>query len=575
MFQSLINHPIFKPVADQPTTRFWFALSLVYPLYYGIVSLINAFSHPFTVQDDVRQHIFWMGRFIDPELFRQDLIADYFQTINPIGFKAFYWGLAQLGIHPLVLAKVLPLFLGVIAAGYGFGIAMQLFPIPAGAFIASLFLNQALWLEDDIITGASRSFLYPLFLAFLYYLLKRSPIPCLVCLMLQGIFYPSTALVEVGTLTVSLVRWNRGKLRLSGQRRDYLFWILAVGIIGGLLVGFSGDLSKFEPLVTVDQMRSMPEFQPGGRLPYFNLGFGKTWLKGDGAMLPDILPPIIVVSVLLPWLCQRRLPLTELISPKIRLFSQLLIASLGLFGLAHLLLLKLYFPSRFASHSLRVVMALSAGIVVTILLETGRCWLVRRRSRLILWQQGSIALTLLLAIASLVGPAIPSVFLAEQGQNVGSRPQIYHFLAQQPKDSLIASLSEEVDNIPVFSQRSVLVSRETALPYHLGYYNPIRQRVIDLINAQYSSNLADVKALIQKYEIDFFLIDRRMFNLNELMNNQGSQQKWLLMFQPAMDRAIEQLRQKEPSALLKSGRQCSVLRDGSLSILDAACILKL
>ena len=97
------------------------------------------------------------------------------------------------------------------------------------------------------------------------------------------------------------------------------------------------------------------------------------------------------------------------------------------------------------------------------------------------------------------------------GYRISGESAIYKFLEKQPKNSLIATLSDEGDNIPTFAQRSVLVAREYALPFHLGYYSQIRQRITDLIHAQYSQDITAAQRLIQKYGVDFWLVERYSF----------------------------------------------------------------
>ena len=99
---------------------FWLGLSTVVVLIYGIESLKAAFETKYIIQDDARQHIFWMRRFFDTELFPEDLIADYFQSVAPWGYKIFYWLITSLGIDPIFLGKLLPIFLGLISTIYCF-----------------------------------------------------------------------------------------------------------------------------------------------------------------------------------------------------------------------------------------------------------------------------------------------------------------------------------------------------------------------------------------------------------------------------------------------------------------------
>lgn len=185
---------------------FWFTLSMTLAVVCGILGLQQAFSSEYVVQDDARHHVFWMRRFFDPELFPNDIVTDYFQSISPLGYTAFYRMMAFVGIDPIFLSKLLPIVLGMIATGYCFALCLQLLPVPFAGFIATLLLNQNLWLKDDLASGTPRSFLYPLFLAFLYYLVKRAFVPCFIIIFLQGLFYPQHLLVYIGIFFLRLWR---------------------------------------------------------------------------------------------------------------------------------------------------------------------------------------------------------------------------------------------------------------------------------------------------------------------------------------------------------------------------------
>ena len=81
--------------------RLWVGLSVLVCLYYGLISAHYGLSQDYIVQDDARQHVVWLQRFIDPELFPNDLIADYFMSLAPMGYKTVYWLTAKVGIEPI------------------------------------------------------------------------------------------------------------------------------------------------------------------------------------------------------------------------------------------------------------------------------------------------------------------------------------------------------------------------------------------------------------------------------------------------------------------------------------------
>lgn len=80
---------LIAPAARKSSVNFWLSLSFAFAIIYGLIALQKAFSNEYVIQDDARQHVFWMRRFIDPDLFPNDLIADYFQSVAPWGYSTF------------------------------------------------------------------------------------------------------------------------------------------------------------------------------------------------------------------------------------------------------------------------------------------------------------------------------------------------------------------------------------------------------------------------------------------------------------------------------------------------------
>ena len=126
--------------------RIWLTASLIIAAIYGGLFWRIAFAGPYTIPDDGRQHLFWMLRYVDPGLFPGDIIADYFQSVAPAGYKALYWLGAQIGLHPFLLSKLLPPLLGMVGTAYAFHLAMAIIPAPLVAFTSTIILNQSLWM---------------------------------------------------------------------------------------------------------------------------------------------------------------------------------------------------------------------------------------------------------------------------------------------------------------------------------------------------------------------------------------------------------------------------------------------
>ena len=545
------------------------SISILFTLYYGLYFYYFVFSQEYIVQDDVRQHIVWLQRFIDPQLFTDDIISQYFYNLAPLGFKSLYIWAAKIGIEPLLLAKLLPPILTLITTIYTYLFVWQILPMPIAGCLSSLFINQLMWLNDDVVSATHRAFIYPLFAAFLYYLARKSIVSCLIMMLLQGLFYPHILLIEMTILTLRLLVIKKALLiTITRKKQLYIWWIAGLIVTAIALIPITQKPPELAITVTARQMQQMPEFNFEGRNAFFGGGFFKYWFAGSSGLSLPLFPTIVWLGLGLPWLLNTKLPTVKLITNKINILLQVTVASLIMFCLAHILLPKLHLPSRYTYHTLRFVLAISTGIVVTILLDLVEKYFQKRQFSLL--EKTKITTIGLFAIAVIIFPAIPYVFTNWfQNWKIGTAPEIYQYLAQQPKDIIIASLSEEANNIPAFSQRSILVGREFSMAYHPTYYAEIEQRTVELLQAQYSLNPNVIYSFIKKYGVDYWLLDSNTFTPEYI-----AQKDWLVnTWAYETDRIVEQLEANPYSMWHKLQSSCSVVSTQSLYLLDSKCIL--
>ncbi len=549
----------------------WLGISLLIPLYFGLVSLYFAFNNDYVVQDDARQHVVWLQRYIDPTLFPNDAIADYFTSVAPLGYKSFYWFFAHLGIEPIILAKILPLLLAIIATYYLFLFSYAVLPLPISSFWSCLFFNQLIWLNDDLISATPRAFIYPLFAAFLYYFSKRSLIGCLVIIELQGLFYPQMLMVELATILVGNIKIKKNKPFLVITKSDYLFTISTLVISCVVLLPYILIDSSFEPIVNSLQMKQMPEFNFGGRSQYFHHNPWLFWLDGSsGLSLPNF-PPIVWISLAFPWIVKNKQSITQFLTKKINIIYQVIVASLVMFFIAHILLPELHLPSRYTYHSFRFIMAITTGIIITLVINK----IFNRQSNIAIEsisQKLLKTIIIILLIIIIMFPAIPPVFINWfQNWQIGNEIEIYQYLSRQPSNIIIASLSSEADNIPAFTNRSILVSREFAIPYHTKYYEQFQEKTMALVKAQYSFNLKNIQQFISKYGITYFLLDTNSFTDNYLL-----QKDWLInsSFRENTETLLSNVNKSRIFALqaLIKSKKCVILTGNDLYLLEADCI---
>lgn len=541
--------------------KLWIALTITVAILFSLAGLKLGFSSPYSVQDDARQFVFWMERFSDRELFTNDLITEYFSSVTPLGYKTLYWLANLLGIKPFVFNKILPTFLGVITSIYAFLITIEIFPVPLAGFIAALLLNQNLWMLDDLVSGTPRAFVYPLFLAFIYYLLRRNLWLCLLTIVLQGLFYPQVVLITTVLLAIKFFRER------SLRRFCSIGLVLAIGILGI----YALQTSEFNDVITVEQARLLPEFYSGGRNHFFRDDDpGKFWLRAlRSGFFPREWQYTLLCSfgLILPILklFSKKFPSIAKVNHQAKIIWEILLASLIMFILAHLFLFKLHLPSRYSQHTVRILIALINGITISVVFDT----VMQQINRKLNLQ--SKILKPIFAIALSMVLLYPTYEVQKYARRVsyvrGEAVELYQFLARQPKDSTIASLSEEADLIPTFARRSVLVAREYAIPYHLDYYWQIRQRAKDLIKAQYSPDKQEVKQFIAKYSPNLWLVDKGAFTTEYLAKN-----TWRMQFQPEANNAIASLDRDRQPFLSTIIDHCSVFNDEKSVILDTKCI---
>ena len=551
---------------------FWLLLSLVFALWFSSMAMQEAFSQSYVIQDDARQHVFWMRRFLDTNAFPNDPIADYFQAVAPSGYTEFYRLAANLGFDPVVFSKVLPLGLTLITTGYSFGLCLELLPMPAVGFGASLLLNQIIWVNDDVVSGTPRAFVYPLLTAFLFYLVRRSLLPCLITIVLQGLFYPQTVLLSAGLLTAQLLDWRRGLPRLSRHAADYRFCCIGIGVAIAILLPYALSTSDYGPVATWNDALTMPEFQPGGRVAFFSDdGNWKFWVEGGrSGLLPryDRLPVALYAAIALPMMLwgSRWFPLTRHLRPPMRLLWDLIIVSLAWYGLAYAVLYRLHLPSRYTQHTFRIGLALATAIALLILVDALLHWaeVAHGKHR---WRNAvALGLSVAIALVLLLFPLFGQ--FPRPGYIEGDYPDLYVFFAQQPTDTVIASIADEASNIPSFSVRSVVTAREYAIPYHLGYYREFVQRTTDVITAQYSPNLDTLRTVTNRYNVDFWLLDRKAFAPIYLRRS------WVNQY-PAVTRPImRSLRQGRIPMLQAVQFPCAVFENADVLVVDAACAVE-
>ncbi len=550
----------------------WLLGALAFNLLFTARTMAPAFGPREAVQDDALQHVFWMLRYRDPELFQDDLFADYFQSLAPPGYTAVYWTLAQV-IDPLLASKLLPPLLGSATAAFTFLLVRRLYPSPLAPFLATVLHSWYVWQHDDLPSATPRAFLLPTLVALLWALASGRQALGVALTGVAALLYPIGGVLGVALLGSRLVCVERrGRQRwptFNRRRSDWLATLTAAVIVGLVLMPEVLAATPYGPIVSAAEARTMPEFSRRGRNAFFVQDAYRFWLESyrsglnlrvTDALFKDlpVLFELAALAALLPLQLafRRRLPYARLVDGRLAILGQVLAASFGLFALAHLLLFQLYLPARYVQWSVPLVLAIAAGLALAIVCHELAAGVRSAHS-------GRLAagLALLLAAGLALYPARYDDAFA-----VDAHPAVTAYLRDQPKGVLVAAAPGHADVIPALTGRRVLASHEFALAYHLGYYREVRQRVEDLIAAYYDEGPRRARVLVDRYGVDFILVSHTAFDALTF------RQAWGLQFEPFTETIGARLTRRRRYALQDLARDCAVVDDGAVALVPVSCL---
>jgi len=473
----------------------------------AVIAHWSAFGDPWVVSDDARQHTYWMRQFLDPALFTNDLIVDYARNYQPWGWVALYRAAAWF-VDPVVFGKILPIPLFGLAAMAVYAVARRLSTRFGGLFAAALFIATPAYL-DRFAGGHPRAFGFPLLAAFLLMLIAERPVLAGVTLVLQTLFYPVMFPLCAGTWFLMLCIDAKGRRRWPSPRRLVVPALAVLVGIGVLIAKFELSVdARIGPIATRAELEPLAEVHEHGRYEILPTESLVRLLARDVALS--------VVRLRLPWR-DRLGGLHLLIEPALicaaagalgwgafrrqrdfpRVLAACFAASLACFGVAELVLLRLFLPKRYLEYSVKLMALLLLAVALGRAVEQIPSARLRRAV-----QAACLAVVLLHAGA-----------IDEAGLSDLSEGRVVHeALARLPADTLVAAHPTFADNIPLFARRSVFVDYEHSHPWYPVYWETLRTRTWDFFELYYAQDRATVGRVCERTGIDVIVVDRRHFS---------------------------------------------------------------
>jgi hypothetical protein len=556
---------------------------------------------------DAFVHQFWMWHFRDPQLFNDSLTEELRGSARyPEGYVALFRVFTQL-TSPIVFGEWLGVALMAASGWLVWAIVREHSSWRPAAWIAAgLFL--ALIDIHRFYGGFPRAFVHPVVLLTVLLAMKRQHLAAAVVAVAGALFYPTAALLATGVLLVSSLGWADRRPRIERPRVWFALLALAgtvVAILGPALAS-GGSPEVF----TADEARRYPEFGVDGALNFFvpdtieylrqnRSGFD---LRGSGSALA-----LAALFLLLVRPANLRLLRREVLA--------LPIVALAGWGAAQAVLFQLYLPHRY-TYPLLAFFAIVVGVTLR---PTWTAMWSRPRPRLrafllfaavpvifvlavyvfplgskkplednwlgIAIAAGGVALSAAVALllrrapertVPAVGAAVTALALGgamlgatdewARGTRCPGGPAI-GFLANTPKDSVIAGDPMDMKCLPGTTRRAVVISTQLAPSYEVDYFLRARERMFASLRAYYGQSIASIAELADRYDATHLWVRRD--SIEKVMTHDGA--AWRYGDEPYGTFIRGLLHEGEP-VVLHLPQACMRFKRGPQEVYDIRCI---
>jgi hypothetical protein len=461
--------------------------------------------------DDVRVLIYPLFRHEDGALFPSDPVVDYYLASLPDGYHALYRVLGPLA-GVAATSMVLPYVLFAVTLACLALTARKLGGVAAAFGTLSLSLGSA-YVLGRMSGGLPRGFAMPLVACGALCLAYGRARALSALTVVAAGFYPVVALLLGTALTflLALPPAQRG-CTAGWPLKKRLLLLGGAGLLSGaVLVPSLLRLSEYGPPITPADWPAFPEageagrFQPADRPPFPALPraakepLEAALLGADAALLrvTDLraharwLLPLLVLVAAGGWAYQARRKAEAL---RLALLPAAVVVC---HTLSLLLEPRLFLPERHVAYGVPVAALIGVPAALAPLASAQRGWL---RALPFAW------VALVLALIGAHGSGWTGITVRTPGE---LRP-LYRAIARLPRSALVAGWPDEInDGVPYLSGRSVLVARETHMPFHVRFTELMRERIRALIAAHYATEPAPLALLGSRYGVTHLLLDRR------------------------------------------------------------------
>jgi hypothetical protein len=485
-------------------------------LMYGpfLIAHIHNSANPYIFEDDSRA---WIAPFVV-----SDYASDYYSTLLPIGYKAFYQ-IVALVADPIAASKVVPYPLLLAVIGGVWVAAGRLGGVAASFCTAALCLSTGIFL-DSMVGGTPRVFGFPLIAAAAVALVLGRTLWLAAIVVVSSALYPPVALVTglaLGFETLALSARHREDTREWSLRRRIML-VSATALCSALVLAPLITEKDYGPRLTLQDLAAYPEAGPGGRYSKTDSPpFQDLWtefhhtaletLKGTGQPWSHSLQSLaeergLRVRLALGGVTALGLAILATRNSAARRLLMLGAGAAAAHTAARLLAPYLISPSRYVLYPIPILIVIglpvAAGVLPTLF----------RRLAAVPWMR---------PLASLAITAACLVLLGGRGsewtgliRDYRQDASIFEFLERLPNGTLVAGWPDDVgivDSVPYLSRHPAFLTYETHQAFHRGYLDEMRRRMRGLIDAVFAIDAAPLVHLRDDWGVTHLIIDERYY----------------------------------------------------------------
>lgn len=501
---------------------YWF-LIIFLSLFFAILYNFPSFTDKYVIADDATQITFWMHKFKDPGLFKDDIITEMAEnSFGRLGF-AFPYHLLNFYLDHVTTFKILQIIIIIISSIFFYLIGKKLKNNITGTALAISFIILSPLFRNFYAYPKGFGMLY--MIIFYYFFISRKYILSSLFILLQSLTYPPTCLISILIHSFHFIGFKDKRVFLELKNNGFVS--LFISSLLCFIILFGQSLSAKEVLgssYTYNEMKQLPEFYDGGRsaiLPINNIFrtiIAKTSVLGvPELVIPDlkynqllIFSVIVRIISLIGFLGLSLIILRQKIFKVKKEIWYFLFSGIIMFYAAKFLAFLLYIPERYIASTLPLFLLLFSSVLFGNIVEKLRV----KKYKSFLFIIFILAITI-----GFVPQMIIRGHLNSDSAGCNEYKDLYIFLSNLDKDVLVADHPRTSDCTLFYSKRKVFISEELTFPFYKKYYEQMKKRTFDYFDMYYSNSKDTVLNFCTDNNIDFIVIYNEHFSKKYLDNN--------------------------------------------------------